>query len=280
MAAIRPLVPLVLAASLSALIAACDNQEPPAKAEGQSITREGTAYDSKGTGEQSAACADLPSATELKEWLKQAPEAGEAGGLFSGRMEWAAVVNREGQLCAVAASTEDPAAIWHGSLAIAQAKAYTANAFSTDMAPMSTARLYTMSQPGQSLWGAGAGNPFNPACLTTPSDPMANVGKVCGGTIVFGGGLALYKGKTRIGGLGASGDTPCADHEIAKRIREAAKLVPDAGPSADEIVYASVDGPSVFAHPLCPNTWRNGKKIGEANPVQGYQQLQLEVQGK
>ena len=39
------------------------------------------------------------------------------------------------------------------------AKAYTANAFSTDQVPMSTARLYTMSQPGHSFWGAAAGNP-------------------------------------------------------------------------------------------------------------------------
>jgi hypothetical protein len=28
-------------------------------------------------------------------------------------------------------------------------------------------------------------------------------------------------------------------------------------------VYAKADGPSEFAHPLCPNTWRNGKKIGD-----------------
>ena len=143
---------------------------------------------------------------------------------------------------------------------IAIAKAFTANAFSTDTLPLSTARLYTLSQPGHSLWGAGAGNPINPECLATPGAADTGVGKVCGGTIVFGGGLAFYKGQTRVGGLGVSGDTSCADHEIAKRVRDAAGLNPPDGRSADDIVYTSKDGPSPFAHPLCANTWRNGKK--------------------
>ncbi|HEX7767205.1 MAG TPA: cbb3-type cytochrome c oxidase subunit I [Nitrospira sp.] len=28
-------------------------------------------------------------------------------------------------------------------------------------------------------------------------------------------------------------------------------------------VYGRVDGPSAFSHPLCANTWRNGKKLGD-----------------
>jgi uncharacterized protein GlcG (DUF336 family) len=152
---------------------------------------------------------------------------------------------------------------------IAKAKAYTANAFSSDTTPMSTARLYTMSLPGHSLWGAGAGNPLNPLCLNA-ADDAGGVGKVCGGTITFGGGVPLYKGNTRVGGLGLSGDTPCADHEIAKRIRSAAGLDPANGPGADDIMYSSVDGPSVFTHPLCVNTWRNGKKIGNEAVSAGY----------
>jgi hypothetical protein len=86
---------------------------------------------------------------------------------------------------------------------------------------------------------------------------------ICAGSISFGGGVPLYKGKTRVGGLGVSGDTACADHEIAKRVRHLAGLDPEKGEFADDITYSSVDGPSVFAHPLCPNTWRNGKKIGD-----------------
>src|SRR5215213_10144840 len=76
-------------------------------------------------GGASAGCKDLPSAGDLKKWLRQAPgEGGEAGGLFSGKMEWAAVVNRQGQICAIAVSTDEPASTWPGSQAIAKAKAY------------------------------------------------------------------------------------------------------------------------------------------------------------
>jgi hypothetical protein len=50
------------------------------------------------------------------------------------------------------------------------------------------------------------------------------VGKHLGGVIVFGGGLALYNGTDIVGALGASGDTSCADHNIAWRIRHALKL--------------------------------------------------------
>jgi uncharacterized protein GlcG (DUF336 family) len=221
---------------------------------------------------RSNGCSDLPSAGDLKKLLQSAPtqEGADAGGLNHGKFMWGAVVNREGQLCAVAVSTDDAAAAWPGSRGIAIAKASTANAFSTDTSPLSTARLYTFSQPGHSLWGAGAGNPINPGCLSTPSEPDEGVGRVCGGTIVFGGGLALYKGQTRVGGLGVRGDTSCADHEIAKRVRQAAGLNPPAGPSVDDITYSSIDGPTPFAHPLCPNTWRNGKKLGDEAPASGY----------
>jgi hypothetical protein len=131
---------------------------------------------------------------------------------------------------------------------------------------MSTARLYTLAQPGHSLFGIAAGNPFSAECLVAPTDADRTRGKLCGGAIVFGGGVPLYKGKTRVGGLGASGDTACADHEIAKRIRHLAQLDPEKGAYADDIVFASADGPSPYAHPLCPNTWRNGQKLGDETP--------------
>ena len=94
------------------------------------------------------------------------------------------------------------------------------------------------------------------------------IGQVCGGTIAFGGGLALYKGQIRAR-LGVSGDTACADHEIPKRVRLAAGLAPTGLPS-DEIVYTAADGPSPFAHPLCPNTFRDGNKIGDESAATGY----------
>src|SRR5918912_2549400 len=165
-------------------------------------------------------CGDLPSADDLRKLLKDAPSQGEVGGMASGRFEWAAIVNRSGEVCAVVVSTDDPTAAWPGSQAIALAKAYTANAFSTGSVPMSTARLYTMSLPDHSLWSAANGNPFNPDCLVKPEDHGKQKGKVCGGTIAFGGGVPLYKGKTRVGGLGASGTPPCADNVIANRIRD------------------------------------------------------------
>src|SRR3954466_1737318 len=44
-----------------------------------------------------ANCSDLPSADDLKKWLRAAPGVdGEAGGLFSGKMEWASIVSRNG----------------------------------------------------------------------------------------------------------------------------------------------------------------------------------------
>jgi hypothetical protein len=39
---------------------------------------------------------------------------------------------------------------------------------------------------------------------------------------------------------------------------------------ADDIWFTMTDGPSIDAHPLCPNTWRNGKKIGDEAPAAGY----------
>jgi uncharacterized protein GlcG (DUF336 family) len=219
---------------------------------------------------RSKGCADVPDAAALKTLLQQAPsQNGDAGGLNHGKSMWGAIVNRDGELCALAASTEDMAATWPGSRGIAIAKAFTANAFSSDTSPLSTARLYTLSQPGHSLWSAANGNPLNPDCLAPGNDVKTGIGKVCGGTIVFGGGLPLYKGQTRVGGLGVSGDTSCTDHEIAKRMRVSAGLDPKGLPS-DDILFTSVDGPSPFAHPLCPNTFRDGKKVGDEPAASGY----------
>lgn len=222
------------------------------------------------TPPRSKGCADVPTAADLKKLLQNAPaQNGDAGGLNHGKFSWAAVVSRDGELCGLAVSSEDMAATWPGSRGIAIAKAFTANAFSSDTSPMSTARLYTMSLPGHSLWSAANGNPLNPQCLGPANDTDTGVGKICGGTIVFGGGVPLYKGQTRVGGLGVSGDTSCTDHEIAKRMRQAAGLDPKGLPS-DDILYTSADGPSPFAHPLCVNTYRDGKKVGDEQPASGY----------
>lgn len=258
---------LVIVVMASAMALSCSRPSSPAETQPGSA---GPASEGARAGASPAGCNDLPSADALKNLLRQVPGESEAGGLFSGKMEWAAIVNRAGELCTVAVSTDDPASSWPGSQAIAKAKAYTANAFSTDALALSTARLYTLTQPGHSLWGLAAGNPFNPACLETPDHASRHGVPVCGGTITFGGGVPLYKNKTRIGGLGVSGDTACADHEIAKRIRHSAQLDPEKGEFADDITYSSADGASAFTHPLCANTWRNGQKIGDEAKASGY----------
>lgn len=214
-------------------------------------------------------CSDLPDAETLRRFARAAPDSVEAGGLAHGRHEWAAVVDRAGRVCSVAVSSGSVGSLWPGSRGIALAKAFTANGFSTKAAPVSTARLYSMAQPGGPLYGAAAANPFAPDCLDGPGDEAP----VCGGTIVFGGGLPLYDGGRVVGGLGLGGDTPCADHEVAKQVRAMAGMAPPGGNFVDDITYATVDEPSPFTHPLCRNTWRNGEEIGDAPAVPAYPHL-------
>jgi uncharacterized protein GlcG (DUF336 family) len=218
-------------------------------------------------------CRALPTATDLQRLLRDAANPGNGGvvgGLFQGARMWGAVVNRNGEICAYGTSTQDPTQVWPGSQAIAKAKAYTANAFSLDSLALSTARLYTFTQPGHSLWSLGQSNLFNSDLLLPPGRSGGDRNQIAGGLIFFGGGVPLYQGGEVIGGLGVSGDTSCADHEIAKRVRILANMNPPGGFLVDDITYSSVDGPSVFTHPLCPNTWRNGVFIGNEAPAAGY----------
>jgi hypothetical protein len=76
------------------------------------------------------------------------------------------------------------------------------------------------------------------------------VGQVPGGIITFGGGVPLYENGDVIGGLGVSGDTACADHAIAFRMRHLASL--DATPTDDNIVYlGNGELPHDVDHPHC-----------------------------
>src|SRR5215217_9628086 len=72
------------------------------------------------------------------------------GGLFQPSRMWSAVVDRKGVLCSVI--TNDPDA-WPGSRAIAIAKANTANAFSNNKLALSTANLYSLTQPANNFVG-------------------------------------------------------------------------------------------------------------------------------
>jgi hypothetical protein len=92
------------------------------------------------------------------------------------------------------------------------------------------------------------------------------VGGKIGGVNVFGGGLALYNSqKVLVGAIGVSGDSSCADHNIAWKTRHGLSLdfVPDgvSGDSArpDNIVYdiipqaGQMPGTSTggWGHPAC-----------------------------
>ncbi len=183
---------------------------------------------------------------------------------------------------------------------ISAQKANTANAFSLDSASfsdgsgqaaglaLSTANLFTAVQSGGSLFGLQFSNPVDPSVAYagpsslygTANDPM--IGRKPGGVNVFGGGLALYvAGKKVVGGLGVSGDTSCADHDIAWRVRNYLGLDHLAGIGGvsgdpahpDNIVYDIVVNPdgtggtgqsptgsggvgtsrSGFGHPKCAN---------------------------
>jgi uncharacterized protein GlcG (DUF336 family) len=222
-------------------------------------------------------CQGLPGSAQLKTALAAAPGivsatiGGNVGGLFGGTRMWAAVVDRDGRICAATTSTDDPTQVWPGSQAIAKAKAFTANAFSLDGHPLSTAMLYTLTQPGHSLWSLGQSNLWNPNFTLDPVSNGGGQNAVAGGMIFFGGGVPLYvNGGSIIGGLGVSGDTSCADHEIAKRVRQLLGLNPTGGPTADDIKFSSdAGGPTVFDHPKCPATYRNGVSLGDEKPSNG-----------
>jgi uncharacterized protein GlcG (DUF336 family) len=206
-------------------------------------------------------CSDLPDHAALKAALTAA--AAQKNGGF-GLPMWGTLVDRSGTVCAVAYSGETVDAQWPGSRVISAQKANTANAFSLAGLALSSANLYSAVQPGGSLFGLQESNPVNTTVAYTgtmndfgsSSDPL--IGKRIGGVNVFGGGLALYSSSGEIiGGLGVSGDSSCADHNIAWRARNSLKLdfVPAgvAADKTDQIIYDIASGKSKggFGHPQC-----------------------------
>lgn len=217
-----------------------------------------------------AGCDALPSHADVSAALKSAvkPAGGPSNGGFDLNM-WASVVNRAGEVCVVAKSGDDAGDQWPGSRVISAQKANTANAFSLPGLALSTANLWAATQPGGSLFGLQHSNPVdtrvayagNAAEYGTPADAL--VGNKPGGVNVFGGGVPLYDADGKlVGALGVSGDSSCADHNIAWRVRAALKLDtvpggvhPDNG--NDGIIYdIGADGksPSGFGHPTCGNS--------------------------
>jgi uncharacterized protein GlcG (DUF336 family) len=168
-------------------------------------------------------CKALPSWDDLRGALTAARH--EANGGLNLDM-WGTIVDRDGVVCAVAFTGQTRGDQWPGSRVISAQKANTANAFSLRSLALSTANLFTAVQPGGSLFGLQESNPVstetaysgNPDRYGQANDPM--VGGRVGGVNVFGGGVPLYNRAHQIvGGLGVSGDTSCADHNIAYRTR-------------------------------------------------------------
>jgi uncharacterized protein GlcG (DUF336 family) len=211
----------------------------------------------------SGVCAGLPSHSQFQAALENGRN--QQNGGFNLDM-WGTIVNRDGIVCAVAFTGEDRGSQWPGSRVISAQKANTANSFSLPGLALSTADLYAAVQPGGTLFGLQHSNPVDTAnAYRGPSknfgqsdDPL--VGHKIGGVNVFGGGFGLYNSKGKlVGGIGVSGDTSCADHNIGWRTRHTLKLdfVP-AGVSAkndDNINYIGlVTVPSLandFSHPIC-----------------------------
>lgn len=210
-----------------------------------------------------ADCSALPSADRLRSVVQSVVRQGAAKNTGMGNQEWAAVVNRDGIVCAIVFSGTTRSDQWPGSRVIAGEKANTANALSERDYALSTANLYAAAQPGGSLYSLTTSAPPNPAAMIgdpatfgTPTDPM--VGKAIGGVIVFAGGLPLYASNGKIvGGLGLSGDTSCADHVIAWKVRHELQLdVVPMGPSPEHNDNMILDwnngaSPSGFGHPSC-----------------------------
>jgi uncharacterized protein GlcG (DUF336 family) len=219
-------------------------------------------------GDQSA-CKDLPSWSQLRAALVAARN--QSNGGFNLDM-WGTVVNRDGVVCAVAFTGADRGSQWPGSRVISAQKANTANAFSLPALSLSTAQLYSAVQPGGSLYGLQHSNPVDtgvayggsPGNYGQHNDPM--VGQRIGGVNVFGGGLALYNAQHKlIGAIGVSGDSSCADHNIAWRTRHSLNLdfvpggVSTDSSRPDNIVYDITPATGVmigtsasgWGHPVC-----------------------------
>lgn len=206
-------------------------------------------------------CKELPSHADLLTAISDTVHDADGDGFDL--EAWATIVNRDGVVCAVAFTGDDRGSQWPGSRVISAQKANTANAFSLPGLALSTANLYSLVQPGGSLYGLQHSNPVNtnvayggsPTNYGAHNDPM--VGGRIGGVNVFGGGLPLYDADgTLLGGIGMSGDTSCRDHANAWNAREELGL--DNTPNSDDIVFDIADdahgnpeSAGGFGHPAC-----------------------------
>jgi len=232
------------------------------------------------SGPALAQCEGLPTYADLKLAAQDAVVALQADGVGFGNEAWATVVNRAGDVCQVAFTGQAAGDQWLGSRVISAQKANTANGYSLEGTytgtavagvgrALSSGNLYGLVLEQGSLFGLQFSNPVNvpnaysgnASAYGTANDPLK--GKKVGGVNVFGGGLALYDDTgALIGGLGLSGDTSCADHINAWRVRHALLLdfipggvAPAPGGAApdftDNLILEAEVTPNTFQHPLC-----------------------------
>ena len=88
---------------------------------------------------------------------------------------------------------------WAGSVSIAESKAFTAVAFSSDENALTTRSIGALSQPGGALWNIGNSNRKH-------------------GIIEFPGGVPLYRDGKLIGAIGVSGDGVEQDENVAEAV--------------------------------------------------------------
>ncbi len=146
---------------------------------------------------------------------------------------------------------------------------------------MSTANLFSAVQPGGSLYGLQHSNPVNTEVayrgasenIGTINDPM--VGYKIGGVNVFGGGLPLYNSSGQLlGAIGVSGDSSCADHNIAWKVRHKLNLdyVPKGvSPTKDDNIVSDITdsvSASGWGHPVCsPDAAKIAGELPKTHPI-------------
>lgn len=247
-------------------------------------------------GQETSSCAGLPNHEMLTAGLKTSvtlsadkalPGIATNGG-FETNM-WATVVDRNGVICAIARSDDTYGNQWPGSRVVSAQKASAANAFSLPTLALSTSNLYAATQRNKWASGLQFSNPVSPnvayagdgEMYGTAQDPL--VGKAVGGVNIFGGGLALYsKEGELLGAIGASGDTSCADHNVAWRTRDALQLdyVPAGIPEAlgielpvgttgvgDNVLYDFTSDQAEFLNPSAQNFTKQQSTSGFGQQV-------------
>ena len=250
-----------------------------------SIVAAATFLSATGASAQSDGCANLPDQAQLRKALIAARTA-ENSGLNA--QQWAAIVDRDGVVCALAFTGNDRnAQMGIGRISSAM-RANTANSFAYDSSSssngkgfpgglaLSTANLFTSTQPGGFVSLLPTSYPVNQAAAFGGApdrfgsfrDPL--VGQRIGGFAAIAGGLALFgAGQMTLGGIGVAGDHACTDHDVAWRVRSLLGLdhlagaPPLSGDPArpDNIVYDITPNPaggtglsaSGLGHPGCPN---------------------------